>query len=209
MSNKNPQLVANAREQFGKGAARKLRAAGETPAVIYGHGTDPVHVSVDAHAISLIVRRPNALIELDLAGKDQLVLVKDVQRDPVRQIIEHIDLIIVRKGELVEVEVPVIIEGTPFSGTNALLELGTIRLSVPADAIPESIVVDVEGQEAGTQTLVSDLNLPDGATALDEEDQLVVHVLAQVVQDEGTTEDAEGAETADAPAEEEAAASED
>lgn len=203
---KNPQLDATIRDSFGKGAARKLRAAGSTPAVIYGHGNDPVHVAVDAHAISLIVRRPNALIELDIEGRDELVLVKDVQRDPVRQIIEHIDLVIVKKGEKVEVEVPVVMEGTSFSGTNALLELATIRLNVPADSIPQHIVVNIEGQEAGTQTLVSDLELPAGAEALDAADQLVVHVLEQLVQDEGDTEDAAAAA---APAEEADAGSDD
>lgn len=205
---KNPQLDATIRDSFGKGAARKLRAAGSTPAVIYGHGNDPVHVAVDAHAISLIVRRPNALIELDIEGRDELVLVKDVQRDPVRQIIEHIDLVIVKKGEKVEVEVPVVMEGTSFSGTNALLELATIRLNVPADSIPQHIVVNIEGQEAGTQTLVSDLELPAGAEALDAADQLVVHVLEQLVQDEGDTE-TEDAAAAAAPAEEADAGSDD
>lgn len=205
---KNPQLGATIRDSFGKGAARKLRAAGSSPAVIYGHGTDPVHVAVDAHAISLIVRRPNALIDLDIDGRDELVLVKDVQRDPVRQIIEHIDLVIIKKGEKVEVEVPVLMEGTSFSGTNALLELSTIRLNVPAASIPQHIVVNIEGQEAGTQTLVSDLALPEGAEALDAPDQLVVHVLEQLVQDEGDTETQDAAADA-APAGEADAGSDD
>src|SRR5690606_27311343 len=102
---------AAARNTFGKGVARKLRAAGQTPVVVYGHGSDPLHLSVETHPLSLIVRHANALIELDIEGKKQLVLVKDVQKDPVRQIIEHVDLVIVKKGETVEVEVPVVIVG--------------------------------------------------------------------------------------------------
>src|SRR5690606_25495699 len=153
------KLVANARDNFGKGAARKLRAAGQTPAVVYGHGTDPPHLAVDAHALSLIVRQANALITLDIEGKSQLVLVKDVQKDPVRQIIEHVDLIVVKKGEKVEVEVPIHITGVPFSGTNALQELNTIRLSVPATNIRDFVEVSVEGLEAGTQIHASDVQL--------------------------------------------------
>ena len=110
------KLVASARETFGKGVARKLRAAGQTPVVVYGHGSDPVHLSVETHPLSLIVRHKNALIELDIAGKKRLVLVKDVQKDPVRQIIEHVDLLIIKKGEAVEVEVPILVVGEPFSG---------------------------------------------------------------------------------------------
>lgn len=188
------KLVGNPREAFGKGVARKLRAAGQTPAVIYGHGADPVHISVDAHAVSLIVRQANALIELDLGGKPQLVLVKDVQKDPVRQIIEHIDLVIIKKGESVEVEVAVHVIGTPFSGSNALLELGTIRLAVPATAIPESVEVDVEGVQAGTQILVSDVTLPEGAVAIDDPEQLVVHVVELKAAAESEDEAAEAAE---------------
>ncbi|WP_206427526.1 50S ribosomal protein L25/general stress protein Ctc [Leucobacter chromiireducens] len=171
-------LVATARESFGKGVARKLRAVGQTPAVIYGHGTDPVHISVETHPLSLIIRHANALIELDIAGKKQLVLVKDVQKDPVRQIIEHVDLVIVKKGETVEVEVPLHVSGEPFNGANALQELNTVRLSVPATAIPENITVDVEGLEDGTQILAGAIALPKGASLLDAEDALAVNIVA-------------------------------
>lgn len=172
------KLVANARDVFGKGAARKLRAAGQTPAVVYGHGTEPLHLSVDAHALSLIVRQANALIELDVDGKPQLVLVKDVQKDPVRQIIEHIDLIVVKKGEKVEVEVPVHVTGIPFSGTNAMQELNTIRLSVPATNIRDFVEVSVEGLEAGAQIHASDVQLDSDETLVDAPDALVVHIVA-------------------------------
>lgn len=172
----NNQLVASARDNFGKGAARKLRAAGKTPAVVYGHGTDPLHVTVETHPLSLIIRQANALIELDLNGDKHLVLVKDVQKDPVPQIIEHVDLLLVKQGEKVEVEVPLHMTGEPFSGTNALQELMTIRLSVPATAIPENVVVDVTGLTADTHILVRDVTLPEGAEVIDAEDQLVVKI---------------------------------
>ncbi|GAA1610974.1 50S ribosomal protein L25/general stress protein Ctc [Leucobacter chromiireducens] len=172
------KLVAAARETFGKGVARKLRAIGQTPVVVYGHGTDPVHLSVETHPLSLMLRQANALIELDIDGKSQLVLVKDVQRDPVRQIIEHVDLLVVKKGETVEVEVPLHIVGESFSGTNALQELNTIRLSAPAIAIPENIEVNVDGLTDGTQILAGAVELPEGVTLLDAEDALVVNVVA-------------------------------
>ena len=171
------QLVATTRTNFGKGAARKLRAAGQTPAVVYGHGTDPAHIALETHPLSLIIRHANAVIELDIEGRKELVLVKDVQKDPVRQIIEHVDLLVVKKGETVEVEVPVHVTGESFSGTNALQELNTLRLSVPATSIPEHVEVSVEGLEEGAQILAGDVTLPKGATLLDAVEQLVVHVV--------------------------------
>lgn len=184
------KLVATARETFGKGVARKLRAIGQTPVVIYGHGTDPVHLSVETHPLSLILRQANALIELDIDGKSQLVLVKDVQRDPVRQIIEHVDLIVVKKGDAVEVEVPVHVVGESFSGTNALQELNTLRLSAPATSIPENIEVSVEGFVDGTQILAGEIELPKGVTLLDDAAALVVNVVAP----RGTSAEDEAAE---------------
>lgn len=184
------KLVATARETFGKGVARKLRAIGQTPVVIYGHGTEPVHLSVETHPLSLILRQANALIELDIDGKSQLVLVKDVQRDPVRQIIEHVDLIVVKKGDAVEVEVPVHVVGESFSGTNALQELNTLRLSAPATSIPENIEVSVEGFVDGTQILAGEIELPKGVTLLDDAAALVVNVVAP----RGTSAEDEAAE---------------
>lgn len=171
------QLVGNARESFGKGVARKLRAAGQTPVVVYGHGTDPIHLSVETHPLSLIIRHANALIELDINGAKQLVLVKDVQKDPVRQIIEHVDLVVVNQGEKVDVEVPVHVVGTPFSGTNALQELNTLRLSVPATNIREFVEVNVEGLEAGTQITAGEIALEADEKLLDDAAHLVVHIV--------------------------------
>src|SRR6185312_9519396 len=104
-------LLTEARESFGKGAARKIRAAGKIPAVIYGHGTEPQHVTLPGHEVALIIRKANQVLELDIQGKIQLALVKDVQKDPVRQIIEHLDLVVVRKGEKVQVDVSVHVLG--------------------------------------------------------------------------------------------------
>src|SRR5690606_27881175 len=111
------KLAAEIRDQFGKGAARKLRAAGKVPAVIYGHGTEPQHVTLPAHALGLILRKANAVLELDIEGTDEVALVKDVQKDPVRQSIEHVDLIVSKKGEKVQVDVPVHVVGEAAPGT--------------------------------------------------------------------------------------------
>ena len=146
--------------------------------VVYGHGADPVHLSVETHPLTLIVRHANALIELDIEGKKQLVLVKDVQKNPLLQAIEHVDLLIVKKGETVEVEVPIVIVGEPFSGTNALQELNTLRLSVPATHRPEPVEVNIEGFEAGARVLAGEVKLASDETLLDAADQLVVHVVA-------------------------------
>lgn len=191
------KLDATVRENFGKGAARKLRAAGQTPAVVYGHGTDPKHVTVETHPLSLIVRYANPLVEITLDGKQELVLVKDVQKDPVRQIIEHVDMLIVKKGEKVEVEVPIHVTGESFSGTTAIQELNTLRLLVPATAIPESVEVSVEGAVEGTQFVAGDLVLPEGAELIDEG----THMVVQVVVPRGSAADEEGEAAAEAAAE--------
>lgn len=184
MSENRFKLVGNAREVFGKGAARKLRAAGQTPAVVYGHGSDPQHISVDSHALSLIVRYANSIIEVEIDGKTQLVLVKDVQKEALRQYVEHVDLIMIKKGETVEVEVPVSVIGEPFAGATMLIELNTLAIIVPAISIPESVEIDVEGLEAGTQILVKDIKLPAGATAVDDGEALVVHLVEPKVASE-------------------------
>ena len=187
------KLVAATRETFGKGVARKLRAIGRTPAVVYGHGPVPVHLSVEPHPRGLISRQANAGIELDIEGRKELVLVKDVQKAPVRQIIEHVDLIVIKKGEVVEVEVSVHVVGEPFSGTNALQELNALHLSVPATSIPEFVEVNVEGLEDGTQILAGAIVLPKGATLLDDPEQLVIHVVAPRGSAEDEAADAEAA----------------
>lgn len=204
MSELEFKLDTEERDFFGKGAARKLRAAGRTPVVVYGHGTDPLHLSVEAHPLSLMLRTANALIELSIGGKKQLVLVKDVQKDPVRQLIEHVDLIIVRQGETVDVQVPIQLVGEPFSGTTAIQDLTQLHLNVLATAIPDFMEVSVEGLEEGARIDAGDITLPEGATLLDEPDALVVQVLvprAAAADDEA----AEGEGDAGAAATEESA----
>lgn len=200
------KVVAELRENFGKGYARRLRAAGRIPAVIYGHGTEPQHVSLPAHEVGLILRKANAILDLDVAGKHQLGLVKDVQKDPVRQLIEHIDLVIVKKGEKVHVEVPIHVSGESFSGTMVMLDLNTLRLEVEATHIPENVTVDVEGLEEGAQIHVRDIALPAGAVSLDDPDALVVNVVVPTAQAEPEPE--EGAEAAEGEAAEGAEAAE-
>lgn len=170
------KVVAEVRENFGKGYARRLRAAGQIPAVIYGHGTDPVHVSLPGHQVSLLIRRANAVLELEVGGKQQLTLVKDVQKDPVHQIIEHIDLLVVKKGEKIQVDVPVVVVGEPFSGTIANLDAATVLLEVEATHIPQNVEVDVEGLEDGTHITAADLTLPKGASLVTDAETLIVAI---------------------------------
>ncbi|SJN35167.1 LSU ribosomal protein L25p [Microbacterium esteraromaticum] len=193
MSDDN-KVHVDLRTNFGKGFARRLRADGKIPAVIYGHGTEPQHVALPGHQVSLIIRRANALLHLDVEGKSQLVLVKDVQRDPVRQIIEHIDLLVVKKGEKVAVEVPVYVTGESFSGTIVTVDLATIRLEVQATHIPEHVEVSVEGLEEGAHITAGDVVLPKGASLLDDPETLLVAVsvpAAEVAED--AAEEAEAA----------------
>jgi large subunit ribosomal protein L25 len=179
------KLSAELRTKFGKGAARKIRANDQIPAVIYGHGTEPQHVSLPGHETMLVVRKANAIIDLDIEGTAQLALVKDVQRDPVRQIIEHIDLVVVRRGEKVTVDVPVHVEGESFSGTIHVQEESTLTLLVDATQIPERLVVDVEGLEDGSQIHASEITLPDGAELESDAEALVV----SIVTPRGTADD--------------------
>jgi large subunit ribosomal protein L25 len=170
------KVSAELRENFGKGFARRLRAEGKIPAVIYGHGTDPKHVSLPGHQVSLLIRRANALLELDIAGTPELALVKDVQKDPVRQIIEHIDLLVVKKGEKVSVDVPISVVGEPAPGTIANLEGNTVSLEVEATHIPQNLEVNVEGLEDGTHITAADLKLPRGAVLAGDPEALIIAV---------------------------------
>jgi large subunit ribosomal protein L25 len=173
----NLTMAADARSDFGKGAARKLRAAGKVPGVIYGHGEEPTHVSLPAHELMLATRRANALLELNIGSDSKLVLVKDVQRDPVRQIIEHVDLVVVRKGEKVTVDVAIHVEGESFSGTMVQLDHTSVSVEAEATHIPESITVSVEGLEEGAQIHASDLTLPEGSTLLSDPETLILAIV--------------------------------
>jgi large subunit ribosomal protein L25 len=196
------KLVAEVRDQFGKGFARRIRAAGRIPAVIYGHGTEPQHVSLPGHEVSLILRKANQVLELDISGKTQLALVKDVQKDPVHQVIEHLDLVVVRKGEKVTVDVPVHVEGESVAGTIAALDATTLSIEAEATHIPERITVDIEGAEEGTQIFAKDVALPEGSSLVSDPETLVVNVTVPAAVDLGETEAAaaEGEEAAEGEA---------
>lgn len=179
------KVVVEVRTSFGKGAARKIRAQNKIPAVLYGHGTEPQHLTLPGHQVLLLTRKANAILELDIEGAEQTTLVKDIQRDPVRQIIEHIDLVVINKGEKVEVDIPVHIEGDAAPGTLVSIESNTLSLEVDATRIPQNIVVSVEGLEAGTQISAADVTLPEGATLVTDAEVLIVNVTAEVEQDLG------------------------
>ncbi|HEY8590241.1 MAG TPA: 50S ribosomal protein L25/general stress protein Ctc [Naasia sp.] len=191
------KITAELRESFGKGAARKLRAAGKIPAVIYGHGAEPQHVSLPGHEVSLIIRKSNAVLDLDIAGTSLLALVKDVQKDPVRQIIEHLDLVLVRSGERVQVEVFVHVEGEPAPNAMVSTDLTTLTLDVEATHIPERVTLDIEGAAEGTRITAGDIALPQGAKLAMEADILVLTISGTSGDLEGDTA---GDESPEAPA---------
>jgi large subunit ribosomal protein L25 len=199
-TNDSNHLLTEVRESFGKGAARKIRATGKIPAVLYGHGTEPVHVTLPGHETALILRKSNQILELDIQGAIQLALVKDVQKDPVRQIIEHIDLVVIRKGEKVQVEVNIHVIGEPAAGLSVAQDANTLLLEVLAIAIPESISVDIEGAEAGTHILASQIELPEGATLISDPDTLVIAISEPAEQDLGDESEQEAAAAAPAEA---------
>jgi large subunit ribosomal protein L25 len=210
MADDNNKLSVELRTKFGKGAARKIRAADKIPAVIYGHGTDPQHVTLPGHETMLLVRRANAIIDLDIEGTQQLALVKDVQRDPVRQIIEHIDLVVVRRGEKVTVDVPVVIEGESYPGTIHVQEESSLSLLVDATKIPEHILVSVDGLEEGAQIHAGAVELPEGAELETDPEALVVNItIPRATAADDAADEASAEAGAEAGAEGEAASSED
>ncbi len=170
------KLAAEVRTEFGKGFARRARMAGQIPAVIYGHGAEPIHITLPAKATTLAVRTANALLSLDINGEGHLALVKDVQRDPVKQIIEHIDLLTVRKGEKVTVDIPVHVVGELAPGNVYNQELTVISLEAEATHLPTAVEVSIEGRSAGEHIHASDLVLPKGAVLLADADALVVNI---------------------------------
>jgi large subunit ribosomal protein L25 len=189
------KITAETRTEFGKGAARRIRRADKIPAVIYGHGNDPVHVTLPGHSTMMALKHggANALLELSIDGSDQLALTKAVQIDPIRRHIEHIDFVAVRRGEKVTVDVPVTVTGEAGPETLVVTENATVQLEAEATAIPETIEVSVEGAEVGTQFLAGQLELPSGATLLSDPEMLVVNVAQQVSEEalEAELEEAE------------------
>lgn len=202
------KIKAESRTEFGKGAARRIRRADKVPAVLYGHGTDPVHVTLPGHDLMLALKSANALLSIELDGESQLALPKQVQRDPIKGFIEHADLILVRKGEKVTVDVAIVLVGEAAPDTMVNVENNSVPLEAEATNIPVSVEVDIEGLEPGTQIHAKDLKLPSGSTLAIDEDALVVNIVA------AQTAEALEAELAEAEAElgilhEEPAAAED
>jgi large subunit ribosomal protein L25 len=170
------KITAEMRTEFGKGAARRIRRDNKIPAVVYGHGNDPMHLTLPGHSTMMALKHggANALLELDIEGKSQLALAREVQVDPLRRVLEHIDFVAVRKGEKVTVDVPVHVVGDAVSETLVVTENATVQVEAEATNIPEFIEVSVEGAPVGTQIHASDL--PEGTTLLVDPETLVVNI---------------------------------
>jgi large subunit ribosomal protein L25 len=191
------RLEAETRTEFGKGSARRTRRAGRVPAVLYGHGQDVVHLSLPAREFAAALRNggANALLTVVLDGKEQLALTKAVQRDPLKRTHEHVDLILVRRGEKTTVEVPVIIVGDPAPDTIPNHQLNTVSIEADATKLPDSIEVDISGREAGQNIAAGDLVLPRGTTLVTDPEAMVIGFLG------APTAEALEAELAEAEAE--------
>ncbi|MEU2798207.1 MULTISPECIES: 50S ribosomal protein L25/general stress protein Ctc [unclassified Streptomyces] len=187
------KLASEVRTEFGKGAARRIRRADKVPAVVYGHGAEPVHVTLPGHEVLLALRTANVLIGLEIDGKDALVIPKSVQRHPLKGTIEHVDLLTVKRGEKVQVEIAVHAEGDLAPGAN-LLEYVQSTLLVEAEAthIPESVTVSVAGLDAGDSIVAKDIALPKGSTLAGDEDAIVLQVVAAQAEESASDEAAEG-----------------
>ncbi|SEG47080.1 LSU ribosomal protein L25P [Thermomonospora echinospora] len=196
------RIAAEPRTEFGKGAARRTRRAGKVPAVLYGHGTAPQHITLPGHDLMLALKTPNVLLRVQgLADGDALALPKDVQRDPIKGFLEHVDLLLVKRGEKVTVEIPVNAVGDVVAGGR--LEQPVIQLAVEAEAthIPEAVEVDITGLEVGASLLAGDLKLPSGADLAADADTLILQIVDATVAtgevaEAETAEAAEGAEPA-------------
>ena len=189
------KIQAESRTEFGKGAARRIRRADKVPAVLYGHGTDPVHITLPGHDLMLALKTANALLSIELNGDSQLALPKQVQRDPIKGFIEHADLILVRQGEKVTVDVPLVLVGEAAPDALVTVDHNVIPLEAEATHIPSRVEVDIEGREVGTQIFAKDLLLPEGSTLALDPEALIVNFSAAP-----TAEDLE-AELAEAEAE--------
>ncbi|KUJ37631.1 50S ribosomal protein L25 [Streptomyces sp. MBT84] len=192
------KIAAETRTEFGKGAARRIRRDSKVPGVLYGHGSEPLHLTLPGHELLLALRTPNVLISLDIDGKsNELAIPKAVQRDPLKGFLEHVDLLLVKRGEKVTVEIPVQAEGELAPGGN-LLEHVLAALPVDAEAthIPEAVTVSVEGLEAGASIHAKDIVLPSGVTLAVDEDAVVLQVLAAQAEEAPEGESTEGEEAA-------------
>lgn len=199
------KIQVTLREDFGKGAARQARRAGQIPAVVYGHGTDPVHILLPAQQTTLAVRNPNALLTLVHDGDEHLVLPKDIQRNFMKQTVDHLDLLVVRKGEKVVVDVSVHVEGEAAPNTVFNLEEATVPVLAEATNLPDNVTIDIEGRVAGEHIYGRDIQLPAGTTLELEDDYVIATIAEPTTQDLGESaedeESAEGTASAEAPAE--------
>lgn len=188
------RLSVEPRTEFGKGAARRTRRAGKIPAVLYGHGADPRHFALPAIEFARVVREngSNAVITLDLEGASELALTKTIVVHPLKNYIEHVDLLVVKRGEKVTVDVPVVVSGTPGPGGLVNQDVDTLQVEVEALHIPEQVEVSIEGAEIGTQILAGQIELPKGATLVTDPESLVVSV--NEPQREETEDEAEAGE---------------
>ncbi|MEU3958791.1 50S ribosomal protein L25/general stress protein Ctc [Streptomyces buecherae] len=185
------------RTEFGKGAARRLRRTEHVPGVIYGHGADPVHVALPGHELMMALKTPNVLIALDLNGKKELVIPKAVQREAIRGFLVHVDLLTVKSGEKVTVDIPIHTEGDLAPGSNLLEHLlNSLPVETEATHIPESVTVSVAGLDSGHSVLAKDITLPAGTTLAVDEDTVVLQVVAAQAEapaeSEGEGEGSEG-----------------
>ncbi|MEE1619970.1 50S ribosomal protein L25/general stress protein Ctc [Zafaria sp. Z1313] len=199
------KIAAELRTDFGKGAARQARRAHQVPAVIYGHGAEPIHILLPQQQTTLAVRHSNALLVLDIDGEEHLALVKDIQRHALRQTVDHLDLLTVKKGEKVTVDVNVHLEGEVAAGAVVDLELFTVSVEAEATHLPETVTVSVEGRQAGDNVLASELVLPKGTSLLTDPESVVATIYVPAAADlgedaasaEGASEEAPAAESAE------------
>lgn len=196
MANSFPTVEAGIRTELGKGPARRARVAGLVPGVIYGAGQENIHFTVNRLELTGVIRTHgvNAVIEIDAEGEKHLTMVKHIDQNVLTFDIDHIDLLAIKRGEKVEVEVPVVIEGEPAPGGMAVHETSDLRIEADVLSIPEEIVVSVEGKEAGEQILASDIALPEGATLADDPELLIVNIVhpAEEAEEPAEGEAAEG-----------------
>lgn len=193
----NITLKAKSRDEFGKGAARRIRRADRIPAVLYSHGNTPTHLTLEGHSTMMALKNPNALLEIvnEDSGDTQLAIAREVQREPLRRTIEHIDLIIVHRGEKIEVDVPVVVEGEAAPGTLVSVDNQTLTVEADPTQIPESFTVSIEGLEVGEHVYASEVALPSGVTLVADPELLVVNISAELSEEQLEAElesDAEG-----------------
>lgn len=186
------ELAVETRTEFGKGASRRARRAGQIPAVIYGHGEEPRHMLLPAHEGFLALRNPNQLLQLVEGDNKEMALAKDIQRNPLKDEIDHVDLIIVRRGERVTVEVPVEVIGQVAPEHDYVMDVVTVPVEADVLDLPESVQIDVTGRAAGQHVYGPDLILPEGVTSELDEEYLIATVVEVADQDLGGDDAADG-----------------